>query len=180
MSYWNSAHVLSHDLVLLFRGFLSTAWLSSGFTDYKNTFKKQMLARILFMGCRIQHRLSERYLAASRQDSHQNKDHSKAKPIVKPGDMARPNFLDRDNPFALLIPEEPQAGHQALKHLQRIARALYTTLAQTDPVVCKIQKRMGFFFPQNPELGACATCHKARLPQHAPAGRPAGAMQLTG
>lgn len=79
MSCWNSAHMLSHDLVLLFRAFLSTAWLSSDFTDYKNTFKKQVFTQISFMGCRIQHRLSERYLAAGKQDSHQNKDHKQGK-----------------------------------------------------------------------------------------------------
>lgn len=134
----NSAWALSCDLVL-FKGFLSAAYPSSDSTDYKNTFKEKVFTWVSFMSCCIQHRLGESYLAASRHDSHWNKGHGKAKATVKQGSMAWANFLDRDKPFSLFVEEEPQAGHQAFKYLRTTARAIYTTLAQTNAVVCKIQ-----------------------------------------
>lgn len=142
----NSAWALSRDLVLLFKSFLSAAYPSSDSTDYKNTFKEKVFTWISFMSCCIQHRLGESYLAGSRHDSHWNKGHGKAKATVKQGSMAWANFLDRDKPFSLFVDEEPQAGHQAFKYLRTTARAIYTTLAQTDAVVCKIQNIYLFIY----------------------------------
>lgn len=160
----NSAWALSCDLVLLFKGFLSAAYPSSDSTDYKNTFKEKVFTWISFMSCCIKHRLGESYLAASRHDSHWNKGHGKAKATVKQGSMAWANFLDRDKPFSLFVEEEPQAGHQAFKYLRTTARAIYTTLAQTNAVVCKIQNVYLFIY-LFPKPWAGCLCH---LPQGMP------------
>lgn len=55
MSCCHSVTAPSCDSALLFKGFLSSAWPSLNFTDYKSSFKVQICTCIPFMICCIQH-----------------------------------------------------------------------------------------------------------------------------